>query len=317
MMGRRPRSGILVIKHGALGDFVQGFDALASLRASFPEAHICLLTSPPFTGLAQKTGWFDEIVTDYRRGFWHLPSLWHIRGLFARGWDRVLDLQCSRRTAAYHRLFARPFGLDWYGIAKGCSHPLPDFNGVNNAERMLITVARAGASRHAADLAFLAEQPLSRQLADALPHRFSLLIAGCSLAKPEKRWPAERFAELAEAQLAQSIQPILIGTEADQEALTRIAARVPHVLNWQSRTSLSDLLLLAGQAEAIIGNDTGPTFLAARSGRPCLMVMGAATDPAMSAPLGAAAGWLKKDRIEDISVADVLAELKNLGKKTR
>ena len=316
-MGRRPQSAILVIKHGALGDFVQGFDALASLRASFPQAHICLLTSPPFAGLAQKTGWFDEIVTDQRRGIWHLPSWWQIRGLFARSWDRVLDLQCSRRTEAYHRLFARPRGLDWYGTARGCSHPMPDFSGVNNAERMLITVERAGASRQTADLAFLAGQPLSGPLASALPHRFSLLIAGCSLAKPEKRWPAERFAELAQAHLAASVQPVLIGTGADSAALDQIAAQVPQVLNWQSRTSLSDLLILAGQAEAIIGNDTGPTFLAARSGRPCLMVMGAATDPAMSAPLGAAAGWLKKDRIADISVAEVLAEMENLRKKSR
>jgi ADP-heptose:LPS heptosyltransferase len=316
-MGRRPLSAILVIKHGALGDFVQGFDALASLRASFPEAHICLLTSPPFTALAQKTGWFDEIVTDQRRGFWHLPSLWHIRRLFARGWDRVLDLQCSRRTAAYHRLFAQPFGLDWYGTARGCSHPLPDFSGINNAERLLITVERAGASRQSADLSFLADQTLSSQLASELPIRFSLLIAGCSLAKPEKRWPADRFAELARVQLAASVQPVLIGTSADSAALARIAAQVPQVLNWQSRTSLSDLLILSSQAEAIIGNDTGPTFLAARSGRPCLMVMGAATDPAMSAPLGAAAGWLKKDRIDTISVAEVLTELEHLSKKSR
>ena len=315
-MGRRPLSAILVIKHGALGDFVQGFDALASLRASFPEAHICLLTSPPYAKLAQKTGWFDEIVTDHRRGFWHLSALWQIRRLFARPWARIVDLQCSRRTAAYHRLFARPFGLDWYGTASGCSHPMPDFSGINNAERMLITVEQAGASRRSADLAFLADQPLSGDLARDVPQQFSLMIAGCSLAKPEKRWPAERFAELAQAQLAASVQPVLIGTEADRAALDQIAAQVPQVLNWQSRTSLSDLLILAGRASAIIGNDTGPTFLAARSGRPCLMVMGTATDPAMSAPLGPAAGWLKKDRIGDISVAEVLAELEELSKKS-
>ena len=31
---------ILVIKHGALGDMVQGFDAFAGLRAGRPEAKI-------------------------------------------------------------------------------------------------------------------------------------------------------------------------------------------------------------------------------------------------------------------------------------
>ena len=42
---------ILVIKHGALGDLVQGFDAYAGLRAGHPDAHIALLTSPPFSGI--------------------------------------------------------------------------------------------------------------------------------------------------------------------------------------------------------------------------------------------------------------------------
>ena len=36
---------ILVIKHGALGDLIQGFDAYAGLRAGHPDAHIALLTS--------------------------------------------------------------------------------------------------------------------------------------------------------------------------------------------------------------------------------------------------------------------------------
>ena len=47
------RKQILVIKHGALGDVVQGFDAYASLRAGLPDAHIAVLTSPAFAGFMQ------------------------------------------------------------------------------------------------------------------------------------------------------------------------------------------------------------------------------------------------------------------------
>ena len=36
---------ILIIKHGALGDVIQGFDAFASIRAHFSDAHIAVLTS--------------------------------------------------------------------------------------------------------------------------------------------------------------------------------------------------------------------------------------------------------------------------------
>ncbi|MGB1177413.1 MAG: glycosyltransferase family 9 protein, partial [Candidatus Puniceispirillaceae bacterium] len=60
----RPR--ILVIKHGALGDLVQGFDAFAGLRAGRQDAHITLLTSPAFVELARRMPWFDEAVEDPR-----------------------------------------------------------------------------------------------------------------------------------------------------------------------------------------------------------------------------------------------------------
>ena len=43
---------VLVIKHGALGDMVQGFDAFVELRAGLPDTHLALLTTPPFLNLA-------------------------------------------------------------------------------------------------------------------------------------------------------------------------------------------------------------------------------------------------------------------------
>ena len=44
---------VLVIKLGALGDFVQGFGPFAAIRAHHPTAHITLLTTRPFAALAE------------------------------------------------------------------------------------------------------------------------------------------------------------------------------------------------------------------------------------------------------------------------
>ena len=33
---------------------------------------------------------------------------------------------------------------NWYGIAKGCSHPMPNFDGVNNRDRMIIAAKISG-----------------------------------------------------------------------------------------------------------------------------------------------------------------------------
>ena len=44
---------VLVIKLGALGDFVQALAAMAHIRAAHPKARITLLTTPEFEGLAR------------------------------------------------------------------------------------------------------------------------------------------------------------------------------------------------------------------------------------------------------------------------
>src|SRR6266568_4059670 len=50
---RAPVPRILVIKLGALGDFVQALGPAAAIRAHHPEAAITLLTTAPFAELAR------------------------------------------------------------------------------------------------------------------------------------------------------------------------------------------------------------------------------------------------------------------------
>ena len=96
---------------------------------------------------------------------------------------------------------------------------------------------------------------------------------------------------------------------ADREAADAIMNATPGCVDLVGRTGLGELATLFRHAGAVIGNDTGPTFLAARVGTPTLMLMGADTDPSMSAPVGARAGWLRKDRISEIASDDALAAL--------
>ena len=105
---------ILVIKHGAFGDVVQGFDAFSSLRTSFPEAKITVLTTAPYAGLLRASGWFDEVILDARAPAWKLMQLWQIRSVFRQKWDKIIDLQCSRRTRALCQAIQNRYTLVWY-----------------------------------------------------------------------------------------------------------------------------------------------------------------------------------------------------------
>ena len=299
---------ILVIKHGALGDMVQGLDAFAGLRAGNRKAHIALLTTPPFAGLAKAMPWFDEVIIDPRAPVMNLVQLWRIWQVFHAGWDMVVDLQCSARTARYHRALV-PSSCRWFGTAAGASDPYPDFTGVNNSDRMKIGIGMAGGDVDAvAGLDWLdSETGLAAAHTGA-----SVLIPGCSAAKPSKRWPADCFAALARAEMKAGREVVLVGTAADRDAADDVLESAPGCVDLVERTGLSDLAALFRGAGAVVGNDTGPTFLAARTGTPTLMVMGADTDPSMSAPVGTRSGWIRQEAISDVSAEAALARLDRL-----
>jgi len=297
---------ILVIKHGALGDMVQGFDSFAGLRAGRPEARITLLTSPPFSGLMRMTPWFDEVVEDRRGPVLDVPQLLRIRTLLHQEWEMIVDLQCSRRTSRYHR-FLTPSGTRWLGTSSGASDPYPDFTGVNNVERMKVAAKMAGgAGSVTAQLDWLgsAKASISKQAV--------VLVPGCSPAKPSKRWPAAHFAAVARELMASGRDVAIVGTAADRDAADLVIAEAPGCTDMVGKTDLASLTTLFASAHAVIGNDTGPVFLAAKTGVPTLMVMGQDTDPDMSAPTGAKAGWVRKDRIENVAPQAVLDALRHL-----
>ena len=95
---------ILVIKHGALGDFMLSMGPFAAIRAHHERARITLLTTRPFEETARRSGYFDSIWCDSRASAWNVAAwfglCWRLR---SAGFSRVYDLQTSRRSSAYYR----------------------------------------------------------------------------------------------------------------------------------------------------------------------------------------------------------------------
>ena len=98
--------GILVIKLGALGDFIQALAPFAAIRKHHAGQKITLLTTPPFGKFAKASGYFDDIATDGRPGTMDMTGWFRLRRFFRTGgFGRVYDLQTSSRSSFYYRLF--------------------------------------------------------------------------------------------------------------------------------------------------------------------------------------------------------------------
>jgi len=300
----RRTDAILVIKLGSLGDFIQSFDAFSDIRAYHRGARIALLTTPPFAALARRSPWFDEVWTDGRPR-WTQVLIWArlIARLRRARFARVYDLQYNRRSALLFRALGGASGPAWLGKAKGCAFPEPPYPpDAGNVDRIRLHLASAGVpSGGEPDLSWLADDVAAL----APPAPFVLMAPGCSPHLPRKRWPAANYAALGRRLAGRGYRVALVGTSADREAIAAIGAEFAEAVDLSGRTSLFQLASLARMAAAVIGNDTGPIFLAAKIGAPTLTLMSSHTDEKRSAPRGPASRWLKRDELAELSVDEV------------
>ena len=312
----RPIRKVLVIKLAALGDVVQAFPPFAHIRAAHPHAHITLLTTPPYATLAAASPYFDAIETDGRpkRVSQTVAMLSRLR---RAGYDRVYDLQTSTRSSAYfYALWPAP--PEWSGIAPLSSHPHRnrERDHMHTLERQTEQLRDAGIWPDAPIVRGTAPAPdLSFMLADAAPERrpqhfgltepYALLIPGASIQRPGKRWPWERYAELAQRLMARGVQPVVIGGPDELEIAAQIAFQAPMTINLAGRTDYAQIAGLGARAALAVGNDTGPSHLIAAAGAPTLVLFSAESDPALCAPRGRRVEVLQEIRLADLSVERV------------
>jgi len=307
---------ILVIKLAALGDMVQAFAPLAHIRAAHPEAEITLLTTPPYAALAAASPYVDRVESDGRPG--KLAATFAmLRRLRRARYDRVYDLQTSSRSSAYfYALWPNP--PEWSGIAWGCSHPHanPSRDHMHTLERQADQLRFAGIWPDAPTAPGAAPPPdLSWMLADASPdrqpahfglgERFALLIPGASAHRPGKRWPADRYGELAAWLAGQGLDVGVIGGAPEAEAARTIVSAAPSARDLTGRTDFIQIAALGARAVLAVGNDTGPSHLVAAAGAPTLVLFSAESDPALCAPRGRLAEVLQAPSLADLSAEAV------------
>jgi ADP-heptose:LPS heptosyltransferase len=300
---------ILVIKHGALGDVILAQGPFQAIRAHHGDARIVLLTTRPFAAFLEKSGLFDEIWIDERPKIWQLSKLIPlIRKLRGGNFDRVYDLQTSTRTNSYFNFFPKRRKPEWCGIAKGCSHPhdSPLRTKIHTIERHIDQLKVAGIdSVPPVDFSW-AMTDISRF---KLPPKYALLVPGGSAHRPEKRWPALRFAELAEYLDEKGITPVLIGGKAEAEAIAKIKEFCPGAIDLSSKTDFGDIASLGAGAVLAVGNDTGPLHLISAVGCKTVVLFSRASDPKMSRPRGRDVRVLREDDLTDLLLGHVIGEL--------
>jgi ADP-heptose:LPS heptosyltransferase len=296
---------ILIIKLGALGDFIQSLGPMQAIRKHHPKANITLLTTKPFISIAKQCGYFDRIEIDTRPKLLQ-PLKWLSlkKNLNNGKFSRVYDLQNNDRTGIYFKLFnPKP---EWVGVAKGASHR-------NTSPERTAGLAFTGHQQTLglAGIKNVKIDPLNWMDSDIsqfdLQKPYALIVPGSAPQHPQKRWP--HYTPLCSELLKKNIHPVLIGTDAEKETLDYIERKNPAVVNLCGKTKLEDLPALARNAAFAIGNDTGPMHLIAPTGCKTLVLFSNASNPKRHAPLGDNVTTLQEDNLNSLSVETVIDHL--------
>ncbi|MDO9430767.1 MAG: glycosyltransferase family 9 protein [Pseudomonadota bacterium] len=307
---------ILVIKLSALGDFVLALAAMKKIRQVHKRAHITLLTTPPFEGLAKACPYFNAVETDGRPsglGEWMALR----KRIKAARYDRVYDLQTSAQSARIFHMLA-PFPPEWSGIAAGCAlpHKNPDRNHMHTLERQADQLKYAGiwpdaptepGAAPGPDLSWVLPKPSQlRPVPGGVRRRpYALFIPGGSAHRLDKRWPAERYGQLGKMLSERGYDIVIIGGLQESALARQIQRYVGQARDLTGRTDFAKVAMLGAKAALVVGNDTGPLHLAAATGAPTVVMFSSASDPELAAPRGHVT-VLRADNLAELPVSAVL-----------
>ncbi|MDP3594079.1 glycosyltransferase family 9 protein, partial [Phenylobacterium sp.] len=241
---------ILVIKLSALGDFVLALAAMKKIRQVHKRAHITLLTTPPFEGLAKACPYFNAVETDGRPsglGEWMALR----KRLKAARYDRVYDLQTSAQSGRIFHMLA-PFPPEWSGIAAGCAlpHKNPARNHMHTLERQADQLKYAGiwpdaptepGSAPGPDLSWVLPKPSQvRPVPGGVrPRPYALFIPGGSAHRLDKRWPAERYGQLGKMLSERGYDIVIIGGLQESALARQIQRYVGQARDLTGRTDFA------------------------------------------------------------------------------
>jgi heptosyltransferase-1 len=123
---------------------------------------------------------------------------------------------------------------------------------------------------------------IEQRLAESGIREFIILNPGAGWGA--KRWPAERYGEVARKLAAQGLRSILNYGPGEEE-LVRAAGTASSGTALAMSCTITELIALTRRARMFIGGDTGPLHLAAALRVPVVAIYGP-TDPARNGPYG-------------------------------
>ena len=302
---------ILVVKLSAIGDVIHALPVSYAIKEQYPEAHLTWVVEQAAYAILEDNPCIDELILFEKAKFRSIGGFLREIGPFrrrlrTRRYDASLDLQGLFKSAAIAWNAGAKLRIGTANMREGAhlvSRPVRGAHAEGHIVERYLDVARALGCRVGEVRFPVSVSDRDRMAADTLLARegvqegrpFVAFAVGANW--PNKRWPVEHFAALADRLYHAHYVPVLVGGGRLDETLAEDILRASEIppVNLVGRTNLKQLAHVFTRAALVLGGDTGPVHLAAGLRVPTVMLMGP-TDANRNGPYGQLQNAIEVDR---------------------
>jgi ADP-heptose:LPS heptosyltransferase len=265
------RGTIVVLRALGLGDLLTGIPALRGLRAAYPSANIVLAAPESLHDLAMHSGAVDQVLPT--PGLGSLPRLRTppdmAVNLHGSGPESIADLRAlAPGTLLTHRhkdhsdLAGPPWRTDMHEVDRWCG--MLEWFGIACDPGDLRITRPSG-----------------------YPDRSGVVVVHPGAAAAARRWPANRFAEVAAELAGQGDDVVITGNAAERELAHTVAgqAGLPETAVLAGLLDIIDLVALINDCKLLVCGDTGVGHIATATETPSVVLFGP-TPPRWWGPRG-------------------------------
>jgi heptosyltransferase-2 len=315
---------ILAIRFARLGDVILLLPALASLKAKFRDSELTLLTGHRCAPIAELCPYIDHVMAVDRlamrdgpawRAVGRLTSL--LRDVRRQRFDLVVDFHSFRETNLLARLSGAPMRI----AMKRFKAPFLDFcfnlppvledKSLHVAE-MFQKVAAAIPPASASTEIVQVQSVLGRLNIDKTKEKTVVLYVDAPV--PERIWPPERFAEVADFVIEKLGAVVTVISSSDRKELgsrIKAASRNRDKVTVFSNLDLRELVSTIASGHLLVSNDTGPMHIGPAVGVPTIGLFSVGY-PEHFKPTGKHDRFLRGNPIEAIEAQNVMKVIEEI-----
>ena len=226
---------ILVVKLSAIGDVIHALPVSYAIKEQYPNAHLTWVVEPAAYAILEDNPYIDELILFEKARFRSFGGFLREIGPFrrrlrTRRYDASLDLQGLFKSAAIAFNAGAKLRIGTANMREGAhlvSRPVRGTHAEGHIVERYLDVARAlGCAVREVRFpvaiserdAVAADTLLARE---GVPEERPFVAFAIGANWPNKRWPAEHFAALADWLYGEKLIPVLVGGGRPDESLVR------------------------------------------------------------------------------------------------